>query len=336
VVHQDAFQVCKTWHVAVRAFPIISAITFLMSFAAIPSSGAENGLVGDWTGRGQREVTASIRPDPDVSGQFTAKVEIASAACLGDVEVSGELGTVVVAKAKPPYQGGEVCRIEFRLVGPNQLRIRELDNCTFFHGVSCGFGGELERRGPIVPLPNAASSGDGLSLAAIQQLLNDAGFNAGRADGKMGRKTRRAIRQYQAVNGLMVSGRVDAELIASLRAQDATSTSAADATAVHDLEVPVIEQGGDGQVANCFSSTVLRPPQNSSEALAVRTGPGGQYSRIDELRPGEVVSVFDVRGDWGGIVYRTSHVRCSSRKTHAVPYKNKGWVNMKYLKDLAG
>jgi hypothetical protein len=106
--------------------------------------------------------------------------------------------------------------------------------------------------------------------------------------------------------------------------------------AANNLDVPVIEQGGDGQAANCSSNIVVAPKDGESDFLAVRSGPGRQYRKIDELHAGEIVIVFEGRGDWAAIVYRTADVFCGSRKTHPVSYKNKGWVHTKYLKDYAG
>ncbi len=104
----------------------------------------------------------------------------------------------------------------------------------------------------------------------------------------------------------------------------------------NDLDVPVLEQGGDGQAANCASSVVSGLKADGDRFLAVRSGPGSQYRKIDELHSGEIVIVFENRGEWAGIVYRTSKVNCASTKTHPVTYKKKGWVRTKWLKDFAG
>ena len=99
-------------------------------------------------------------------------------------------------------------------------------------------------------------------------------------------------------------------------------------------DVPIVEQGGDGQMANCASSKVagLKP----GSMLSVRSGPGTQYRKIAELKAGEVVFVYAVEGSWAGVVYRTSNVTCASTTTRPVPYDNKGWVHTDWLKELAG
>lgn len=102
------------------------------------------------------------------------------------------------------------------------------------------------------------------------------------------------------------------------------------------LEVPVMEEGGDGQAANCSSSTVAGLKASGDGFLAVRSGPGGRYRKLAELHNGDEVIVFEKRGQWAGIVYRTGNVGCASTKTRAVTYRKKGWVNVRWLKDLAG
>lgn len=224
---------------------------------------AEGTLLGKWAGAGNE--TANVRADPARPGHFLAEIRVTSNQCAGDVEVSGQLGDVAIATAKRPPEGGAVCRVELRLMGPNRLRVSEVDNCTDFHGFRCSFTGNLTRRGV----------------------------------------TRGSDREGRVV-------------------------------AANDLDVPVVEEGGDGQAANCSSSIVLAPKDKNGDPLAVRSGPGQEYRKIDKLHPGEIVFVFNGSGDWAAIVYRTDDVRCSSRKTHAVTYKKKGWVRMKYLKNYAG
>lgn len=108
------------------------------------------------------------------------------------------------------------------------------------------------------------------------------------------------------------------------------------AGAKNDLDVPVMEYGGDGQAANCASSTVHGLKAGGDGFLAVRSGPGTQYRKIDELYNGEVVIVYEVRDKWAGVVYRTETFDCGSTVTRPVPYENKGWVHTNWLQDLAG
>ncbi|WP_183665079.1 SH3 domain-containing protein [Phyllobacterium trifolii] len=88
------------------------------------------------------------------------------------------------------------------------------------------------------------------------------------------------------------------------------------------LDIPFSDKGGDGQAAWCASSTVTGVDPKGDGFLAVRAGPGIKYRKLDEIHNGDIVSSCDSRGSWVAIVYG--------------PSKRKGWVNGKFLKDLAG
>ena len=115
---------------------------------------------------------------------------------------------------------------------------------------------------------------------------------------------------------------------------DRSDAPAAGADKRAALDVEVMEEGGDGQAANCMSSVVagLKP----GGTLAVRSGPGTHHRKIDELHNDEVVIIFAMRGEWAGIVYRTRDVDCSARETIPVPYERKGWIHTRWLRLLAG
>ena len=72
------------------------------------------------------------------------------------------------------------------------------------------------------PATPASTATSGLSeqelVAAIQENLNALGYNAGPADGAMGRRTRSAIRGFQLDQGLPIDGVPTEGLLASLRA----------------------------------------------------------------------------------------------------------------------
>lgn len=59
-------------------------------------------------------------------------------------------------------------------------------------------------------------------VRAVQEKLNNAGFECGTADGIAGPKTESAIQQYQEKNGLEITGKIDAELIKSLGFEEDT------------------------------------------------------------------------------------------------------------------
>lgn len=54
-------------------------------------------------------------------------------------------------------------------------------------------------------------------IVLVQQRLAALGFDVGKADGKMGKRTRNAIREYQRTRAIPTTGEVDRRLIASLK-----------------------------------------------------------------------------------------------------------------------
>ncbi len=53
-------------------------------------------------------------------------------------------------------------------------------------------------------------------IAGVQRLLADIGYNPGKIDGELGRKTRRAIAAFKRAHGITVSGLISEELINAL------------------------------------------------------------------------------------------------------------------------
>lgn len=62
----------------------------------------------------------------------------------------------------------------------------------------------------------AAEHTDKDTVKKVQQALNDAGYNCGTPDGAAGKKTKAAIMEYQAANGLEQTGVIDDALLAAL------------------------------------------------------------------------------------------------------------------------
>lgn len=88
-----------------------------------------------------------------------------------------------------------------------------------------------------------------------------------------------------------------------------------------DVPVPSIP---DGQAAGCGGSRVTGLDPNGDNFLAVRSGPGTNYSKIDELHTGDRVRTCELRGEWVGVYYGQG----GNRKS--------GWVHRTYLADEAG
>ncbi|EYD77240.1 hypothetical protein Rumeso_01187 [Rubellimicrobium mesophilum DSM 19309] len=89
------------------------------------------------------------------------------------------------------------------------------------------------------------------------------------------------------------------------------------------LDVPVVVMEDDGQAAVCATSTVSGLDPNGDNLLAVRSGPGTAYPKIDELHTGGVAFTCDGQGNWVGIYYPDLNGRS-------------GWMHGRYLTRLAG
>lgn len=61
-----------------------------------------------------------------------------------------------------------------------------------------------------------ASEADQETVRAVQEILNQSGFDCGTPDGLFGSKTEGAIRQYQEANGLSVDGAISEELMSAM------------------------------------------------------------------------------------------------------------------------
>lgn len=74
-----------------------------------------------------------------------------------------------------------------------------------------GTGGSLNVSGASSSPAPASGAGGGLQarIKKAQEVLNSLGYDAGRPDGKVGGKTKTAIRQFQGDNGMRATGRFD-------------------------------------------------------------------------------------------------------------------------------
>ena len=86
-----------------------------------------------------------------------------------------------------------------------------------------------------------------------------------------------------------------------------------------DVDFFILE---DDQAAGCAFARVTGLDPNGDGFLAVRTGPGTQYRKIDELHNGADVRPCDSRGNWSGVYYGSP--------------RRKGWVHMNWLGDWGG
>jgi hypothetical protein len=119
----------------------------------------------------------------------------------------------------------------------------------------------------------------------------------------------------------------------------------APATAFDRPIVPVVVgQDGPDYDACASSGTVEGLNPRGDGFLAVKSGPGLNFERIDKLYNGQHVYICGYHGDWYAIVYSGSardpigcNVMTSWHKT--MPYTGpcrSGWVHKRWIGNLAG
>ena len=105
--------------------------------------------------------------------------------------------------------------------------------------------------------------------------------------------------------------------------------------------VPVIIQA-DPRFDACFGSGKVKGlDPNSGSFLAVRSGPGLKFSRIDKLHADDQVYLCVELGDWYGVVYTKTYQNCnvSTPWQKSGPYTDpcrSGWVHKRWIELLAG
>lgn len=100
----------------------------------------------------------------------------------------------------------QVTMLEMELADKDQ-QIESLRDETGMR-LSASTGSEALGAAPVVSKSAAVS---GPSTKQIQIALMNSGFNPGTIDGKMGAKTREAIKGFQKANGLKVDGKVGSQ-----------------------------------------------------------------------------------------------------------------------------
>ena len=77
------------------------------------------------------------------------------------------------------------------------------------------------------------------------------------------------------------------------------------------IDVPVMAGGSDPGYDACGSSgTVMGLNPRGDGFLAVKSGPGLEFARIDRIYNGQNVTICDQRGVWYGIVYSLNGRDC--------------------------
>lgn len=104
-----------------------------------------------------------------------------------------------------------------------------------------------------------------------------------------------------------------------------------------NLQRPIIEHAQE-DLDTCALGEVTGLKADGDGFLAVRAGPGTQYRKLDELKNGDEVWLFDRKGQWIGIVYGVAELSCSPiRESRPVPHGGrKGWVHENWIRVIAG
>jgi len=109
------------------------------------------------------------------------------------------------------------------------------------------------------------------------------------------------------------------------------------AAQAQQLDVPVMEYAS-ADLDTCSLGKVANLKADGDGFLAVRSGPGSKYTKLDEIYNGKKLWLFDDKGEWLGVVYDAPDLSCLPIDAdRPVPYEGKkGWVHKKWVEFLAG
>ena len=100
----------------------------------------------------------------------------------------------------------------------NNFRVTMVYNPSVFYAITVGHLADRFTGGPaIAHMPENETALSRIEVTELQELLNGQGFDSGEADGRVGSRTRSAIRAYQSANGLTPDGHPSLELLDALR-----------------------------------------------------------------------------------------------------------------------
>ncbi len=137
---------------------------------------------------------------------------------------------------------------------------------------------------------------DTATVQAVQEKLNEAGFECGTADGIAGLKTAQAISDYQAANGLEQTGEIDDELLAAMGLGDADEEAedSAETEAAADAQGEEAAETADAADASESSAQVLNANQIVVSAGVGEDGTSIVYEAQNGSENGAFVNIKDV------------------------------------------
>ena len=111
---------------------------------ALLTTGAQAQLEGSYAGRGEGILSAVVKRAPGSASAYVVVLKTRARTCTGEVSGRALLQNgVLVLRAKTDPPAGCTIRIQARR---STLEVNEVEGCLYFHGVSCGFSGNLRRR----------------------------------------------------------------------------------------------------------------------------------------------------------------------------------------------
>ncbi len=111
----------------------------------------------------------------------------------------------------------------------------------------------------------------------------------------------------------------------------------ASSTFAQQLDLPIAEQS-DGDLDTCLLAEVYGLKADGDGFLAVRSGPGSEFKKLDEVHNGDRVWIFENTSKWHGVFYGVDEVDCSPIEKNRLLDKpgKKGWVHENWIRPLAG
>lgn len=115
------------------------------------------------------------------------------------------------------------------------------------------------------------------------------------------------------------------------------------ANADSKLDVPIFVGGDENEDVCGATGEIYKLKEDGDGFLAVRSGPGTNYKKIDELYNGNSVYMCEDRGSWIAVIYSKSNPNgdCGvstplrNRSEYLGPCRA-GWVHKNFVKLIAG
>ena len=173
---------------------------------------ANSGWQGDE--RWGRQVLLPEGFDFSLTGTSTSKT-IQEWADLGIVRVDGgplPIADMTASVILPAGASGPA------FLAYNNYRATMRYNPSTFYALTVGhLADRYTGGGPIQHMPENEQALSVADVRELQERLNELGYDSGEPDGRVGRNTRAAIRNYQRDNGLPMDGYASGQLLAAIR-----------------------------------------------------------------------------------------------------------------------